>query len=60
MEDGGKTEQAVLDLMRHVVGFKDVDVTTNEAPVALAHFHTPMQAMKFIWVPQKKRGNACS
>lgn len=43
-----EAEEAVRDLMKHVVGFKDVEVTAGEPPVAFAHFNTPMQAMKFI------------
>eukprot|EP00435_Cladocopium_sp_Y103_P072715 s777_g41.t1 len=43
-----EVEVMVGDLMKHVHGFQEVRVTTNDPPIAFAHFETRVQAMKFI------------
>lgn len=43
-----EAETMLADLMKHVQGFKELEVTTSDPPIGLVHFETPAQTMKFI------------
>lgn len=43
-----EAEHLVREMMTHVHGFEDVAMTTSSPAIALAHFKSPAQSMKFI------------
>ena len=51
-----EAERLVREMMTHVHGFEDVSMTSSSPAIALVHFQSPMQSMKFIR-GQKKNMN---
>ena len=43
-----EAEHLVREMMTHVHGFEDVAMTNSSPAIALVHFQSPAQSMKFI------------
>ena len=43
-----ETQHLVREMMTHVHGFEDVSMTNSSPAIALTHFQSQMQSMKFI------------